>query len=106
MPLKLLSHVLLMCGLALSPAPASAGCDASFTEQYQAAARVVDSLRPEKGGQARVFAVDGSEFTAGQARWLQADLRKVEEACVRGDQARASQLLAEVRELVQLHHRG
>lgn len=106
MPLKFLSYILLVCGITLSPARASVGCDASFTEQYQAAARIVDSLRPEKNGQARVFAVNGSEFTAGQALWLQAELRKVEEACVRGDQARASQLLGEVRDLVQSHHRG
>lgn len=106
MPLKFISCSLLVSVLALSRASASGGCDASFTGQYQAAARVVDSLRPEKYGQARVFAVDGSEFTAGQARWLQGELRKIEEACVRGDQARADQLLGEVTELLQSHHRG
>jgi hypothetical protein len=106
MPVKFFSYILLVCGLALSCESASAGCDASFNEQYQASARIVDSLRPDKGGQARVFAVDGSEFTAGQVRWLQGELREIEEACVRGDQARAGQLLAGVRELLQSHHRG
>ena len=106
MPLKFLSYMLVTCALALSPVAASAGCDASFTEQYQAAARIVDSLRPDKGGQARVFAADGSEFTAGQVRWLQGELRKIEEDCVQGDQARASQLLRKVREVLQSHHRA
>jgi len=80
-------------------------CDASFTEQYHDRARIVDSLRPDKGGQARVFALDGSEFTAGQARWMQGRLHKVEEACVRGEQVRAAQLLAEVQELLKSHHK-
>jgi hypothetical protein len=54
----------------------------------------------------RVFALDGSEFTAGQARWMQGRLHKVEEACVRGDQVRAVQLLAEVQELLKSHHKA
>jgi len=32
-------------------------------------------------------------------------LHKVEEACVRGEQARAAQLLAEVQELLKSHHK-
>lgn len=78
----------------------------SFTEQYHDCVRIVDSLRPDKGGQAHVFAVDGSEFTAGQARWLQGQLHKVAEACVRGDPAQAAQLLAEVQEMLKSHHRA
>jgi hypothetical protein len=102
---KFLSCIPVACAVSLSHA--AVGCDASsFTEQYHNGVRIVDSLRPDKGGQARVFAVDGSEFTAGQARWMQGQLHKVEEACVRGDQTRAAQLLAEVQELLRSHHRG
>jgi hypothetical protein len=101
---KFLSCILVACAVSLSHAAEC--CDASFTEQYHDRARIVDSLRPDKGGQARVFALDGSEFTAGQARWMQGQLHKVEEACVRGDQVRAAQLLAEVRELLKSHHKA
>lgn len=101
---KFLSCILVACAVSLSYA--AEGCDASFTEQYHDCVRIVDSLRPDKGGQARVFAVDGSEFTAGQARWLQGQLHKVAAACVRNDEAQAAQLLAEVQELLKSHHRA
>ena len=97
----------LTCGLLASTgslAHAAEGCDASFTTQYHDSMRIVESLRPDKGGQARVFAVEGSEFTAGQAHWMQGQLHKVEEACARGDKARAAQLLATVQELLKSHH--
>jgi alkyl sulfatase BDS1-like metallo-beta-lactamase superfamily hydrolase len=101
---QFLSCLLLACAVSLSYA--AEGCDASFTEQDHDCARIADSLRPDKGGQARVFAVDPSEFTAGQARWLQGQLHKVAAACVRNDQAQAAQLLAEVQELLTSHHRA
>ncbi|HYL00219.1 MAG TPA: hypothetical protein VEU78_03425 [Steroidobacteraceae bacterium] len=100
---RLVSFILIACGASLSYA--SESCDRSFTEQYRECVRIVDSLRPDKGGQARVFAPDGSEFTAGQARWMQGHLHEVAAACVRGDQARAAQLLGEVRDLLKSHHR-
>jgi len=101
---KFLSCIVLACAVSL--AHAAEGCDASFTEQYHDSVRIVDSLRPDKGGQARVFAADGSEFTAGQARWMLGQLHQVEEACVRGEQARAAQLLTEVQGLLKSHHRA
>ncbi|HWS70123.1 MAG TPA: hypothetical protein VN325_45755 [Steroidobacteraceae bacterium] len=101
---KFLSCIVVACALSL--ARVAEGCDASFAGQYHDCLRIVDSLRPDKGGQARVFAVDGSEFTAGQARWMQGRLHKVEEACARGDQVRAAQLLAEVQTLLKSHHRA
>src|SRR4029077_9872017 len=101
---RFLSCILVACAVSLSYA--AEGCDASFTEQYHDCARIVDSLRPDKGGQARVFAVDGSEFTAGQARLLQGALSKNAQACARGDQPQAAQLLAEVQELLKSHHRA
>src|SRR5580700_6529271 len=101
---KFLSCILVVCAVSLSHAAES--CDASFTQQYHERARIVDSLRPDKGGQLRVFAPDGSEFTAGQARWMQGQLHQVEEACVRGDQMRAAQLLAEVQQLLKSHRKA
>jgi hypothetical protein len=101
---KFLSCILVACAASLSHAAES--CDASFTQQYHDRARIVDSLRPDKGAQLRVFAPDGSEFTAGQARWMQGQLHQVEEACARGDQVRANQLLAEVQELLKSHRKA
>ena len=68
--------------------------------------RIVDVLRPDKPGQMRVFAADGSEFTAGQVMWMKGQLRRVEHACARGDQADAARLLTEVRALVEAHRRA
>jgi len=101
---KFLSCIVVACAVSLSYA--AERCDAAFSEQYHDCVRIADSLRPDKGGQARVFTVDGSEFTAGQARWLQGQLHKVAEACARGDQAQAAQLLAEVQELLKSHRRA
>jgi hypothetical protein len=101
---KFLSCVPLACAFILHDA--AEACDASFTAQYQECARIVVSLHPDKSGQARVFAADGSEFTAGQARWMQGQLRNIEEACSRGDSARAAQLLQEVQELLRSHRKA
>lgn len=84
---------------------ASEGCDAAFVAQYHDSLRLVDSLRPDKGGQMRVTAADGSEFTAGQVRWMQGQLRLVDEACVRNDPAAASRALSAVRELLKARQR-
>ena len=88
-------------------AQAQAACDQT-SQQYKDCVRLVDSLRPDKGGQARVFASDGSEFTAGQALWMRGQLRKVTRLCATGrpgDQQEAAQILTEVRELLQSRHR-
>ena len=87
---------------------AAIGCDSSATEQYRQAERIVDSLRPEKPGQMRVFAADGSEFNAGQASWMKARLRKYEQLCAHGspeDLAQAARILAEVQDLLKSHQR-
>jgi hypothetical protein len=91
----------LLAGAAYAGSP----CDGPSDQQYRECVRLVDSLRPDKAGQARVFAVDGSEFTAGQALWM----RKVERLCASAapaDQAEAERVLAEVRELIVSRHRG
>jgi hypothetical protein len=87
---------------------AAVGCDESATEQYHHAERIVDSLRPEKPGQMRVFAADGSEFNAGQASWMKARLRKYAQLCAHGspeDLAEAAKILAEVQDLLKSHQR-
>jgi hypothetical protein len=93
--------------LAATAAYASS-CDSSWSQQYRDCVRQVDSLRPDKAGQARVFAADGSEFTAGQALWMQGQLRKVARLCASdsaSDHAEAERTLTEIRGLLQSHHR-
>lgn len=92
--------------LATSTAYASTGCDETFTQSFHECVRIVDSLRPDKAGQARVFASSGAEFTAGQAQWMKGRLHLIEKACVRGDQAEAARLLTEVQELIKAHSRA
>jgi hypothetical protein len=85
---------------------AAIGCDAAATEQYHHVERIVDSLRPEKPGQMRVFAADGSEFNAGQANWMKERLRKYAQLCAHGgpdDLAEAGRILAEVQDLLKSH---
>ena len=52
------SHLLLAINLAL------ADFSRVLTEQLVSAQHAVDSLRPDKPGQARVASADGSEYTA------------------------------------------
>jgi hypothetical protein len=102
---KILTLVALTC-LASSVLYASDGCDPSFIQKYNDCLRLVDSLRPDKSGQMRVIASDGSEFTAGQARWMQGQLLLVDQACGRGDQATAARLLSAVQQLLKTHQRN
>jgi hypothetical protein len=97
--------------LAAAASYAASGCDPALMQQYRDCARIVDTLRPEKSGQMRVFAIDGSEFTAGQALWMQGQLRKVERLCANGgpaDQAEVARVLGAVQDLLKSHqrHRG
>jgi hypothetical protein len=87
---------------------ANTGCDSALMARYRQSAVIVDSLRPDKGGQARVFAVDGSVFTAGQAMWMQGQLRRFERLCAQTadtDGAEATKVLVGVEELLKSHHR-
>jgi hypothetical protein len=81
-----------------------ASCSPTFTEKFAGAERIVDSLRPDKPGQMRVFASDGSEFTAGQALWMKGQLRSELHACVRGDEVSAASSLHGVTDLLNAHH--
>ena len=83
-----------------------ASCSTTFTEQFAGADRIVDSLRPDKPGQMRVFASDGSEFTAGQALWMKGQLRSALQACVQGDEVSAASSLQGVTDLLRARHRA
>lgn len=91
--------------LAASAVYASTGCDDAFTWSFHECVRMVDSLRPDKGGQARVFAANGAEFSAAQARWMKGQLKLVDAACARGEQVEAAHLLEGVQELIKAHSR-
>jgi hypothetical protein len=87
---------------------AAAGCDEASMQQYRQVAGIVDSLHPQKPGQMRVFAADGSEFNAGQASWMKARLREYGRLCAQGspeDLSAAAKILAEVQDLVKSHQR-
>jgi hypothetical protein len=106
----MLSKIVLGVTLSLLAANAYAdtGCGDTLMARYRQSALIVDSLRPDKGGQARVFAVDGSIFTAGQAQWMQGQLRKFERLCGRAnaDPAEAAKVLAAIEGLLKSHHAG
>lgn len=104
----MLPKILLGVTLSLfaASAYAHAGCDDALMARYRQSALIVDSLRPDKGAQVRVFASDGSVFTAGQAQWMQGQLRSYERLCAHAtdvDQAEAARVLAGVEELLRSH---
>jgi hypothetical protein len=80
-----------------------ASCDAKLTSQLEECERIVGSLRPDKAGQMRVFASDGSEFTAGQAQWMKEQLRLASQSCASGDVQQATHRLAQVQQLLKEH---
>ena len=84
-----------------SVAYADVGCSPAQIDALQKSERIVTSLRPDKPGQARVFAIDGSEFTAGQSAWMRG-----QRACARGEGARAATPLAELQQLIKAHARS
>jgi hypothetical protein len=92
---------ILLAGLAWDAGNARAAeCDEGFVREVSGVTRVIESLKLDKPGQARVFATDGTEFTGGQALWLKGQLRAIERACERGDREAASRRLPPLVELV------
>jgi hypothetical protein len=85
---------------------ASTACDEKLSAALHACEQIVGSLRPDKAAQMRVFAPDGSEFTAGQAQWMKAQLNLITKACADGDSVEANRRLTEVQQLLNQHHRG
>jgi hypothetical protein len=90
----------------LASTAAHGNCSPAFTQQYAGAERIVDALRPDKPGKMRVFARDGSEYTAGEALWMKGQLRSVLQACARGDDTAAASTLHGVTELLSSHQRA
>jgi hypothetical protein len=86
--------------LACTVAHANGSCDPGTTNKLHEFQRLADSIRVDKPGLARVYALDGTEFTAGQALWIKGQLREVEAACARSDRTDAAQQLDAVGELV------
>jgi Ni/Co efflux regulator RcnB len=99
--------VLALGSFAASGAYAANGgaCDAQLATSLQQAQHLVGSLRADKPSQMRVFAIDGSEFTAGQAQWMKGQLQRVSQACTQGDAADASARLGTVQQLLNEHRR-
>lgn len=87
-------------------AAGAAGCDDKLTSTLRHLQLIVGTLRPDKAGQMRVFASDGSEFTAAQAQWMRGQLALVAKACIDGDADDAARRLAEVQRLLSAHHRS
>ena len=82
-----------------------AACSLALTEQIASVEWIVGSLRPDKAGQMRVFASDGSEFTAGQAQWMTGQLRGIQRECTKRDDQSAAAQLQSVQELLKAHRR-
>ena len=94
---------MIVLSLTALEANAGTGCDVGVNAQLQGADRLVESIRSDKPGQARVFAADGSEYTAAAARWMSAELGIANRACARGDSATAIRRVDAVRNLLKAH---
>ncbi len=81
-----------------------ADCSPTLTTQFESTQRIVDSVRPDKPGQTRVFASDGSVFTGADALWMKGQLRLVLKECAQGDEAAADKTLRGVMDFLNSHH--
>jgi len=77
-----------------------ATCNDRLVAALHECERIVGSLRADKAGQKRLFAPDGSEFTAEQGAWLRDQLNLILEECAGGNSGDAARRLAEVQELL------
>jgi hypothetical protein len=101
---QLVGWTLLLLACSGGYAVASSGCDEQFMTSLQQCERIVGSLRYDKLSQARVFASDGSVYTAGQAQWMKGRLRLIAQECAHGDSVAAVRDLAEVQQILREHH--
>jgi hypothetical protein len=83
-----------------------AGCSPTLTTQFETTQRIVNSVRPDKPGQMRVSASDGSVFTGADALWMKGQLRLVQKECAQGDEAAANTTLRGVIDFLSAHHRA
>lgn len=88
----------------LATASLAAQCDVSLRTQLETAERVASSIHPDKPGQMRAFASDGEEYKVSEARWLQANVKLIEQACEKGDEAVAEQTFEAVKRVLKAHH--
>ncbi len=91
--------------LLISGTLAHADCSQTLMKRVAHAQRIIDSLGPDKAGQMRTYAIDGSEYTAGQALWLKGQLRAILHACAEGNDASAAARLRAVDSVLEAHHR-
>ena len=101
-PLIRVAITALIFNLVTPAANAGTPCDSSLSASLQDAGRIVRAMRVDKPGQARVFARDGSEHTAGAVRWISAELEIASRACAQGDEADAVRHLDAVRAVLKL----
>jgi hypothetical protein len=81
-------------------------CDHALMISLHECERVVGSLRADKAGKPRVFAPDGSEFTAAEASWMTQELRRTAHECAEGDADDAAHRLEQVKRLLKERHRS
>ncbi len=84
---------------------ARADCDSTLGSSLRDTERFVATMRADKPGQARVFAADGSEYSAGLVRWMAAQLRAADKDCLNAKPAEAAQRLSAVQETLTPSHR-
>lgn len=99
---QILLYAALLTG---ATARADIRCDSSMTASIHATQLLVGSIRVDKPGLARVYATEGSEFTGGQALWMQGQLLSIAKACASGDPGNAAERLAQVQALIAAHSR-
>ncbi|HZE44233.1 MAG TPA: hypothetical protein VE058_10640 [Steroidobacteraceae bacterium] len=103
MAARILSIVASAALLALSNL-AQANCSPTLTEHFSSVQRIVDSVRPDKPGQMRVIAGDGSVFTGAEAHWMKAQLLLAQKECARGDEPAADTALRGISDFLSAHH--
>ena len=86
--------------LSWTAAAAQEGCNSELELSIKRYSQVIHSLRPDKPGQAHVYAADGSAFTPAEAFWMQGQLRKIETACKLDASPDALERLGQVRWLI------
>ncbi len=93
-------------GLLVGTANARADCDPTLGSSLRDAERFVATMRADKPGQARVFASDGTEYSAGLVRWMAAQLRAADKDCLNAKPAEALKRLSAVQDTLTPSHGG
>jgi hypothetical protein len=95
-------HIVFAALALLLAAPAKAAdCSAATRDQLDRYTQRLAAVRLDKPGVARAYAADGTPFTGAEVLWMQGQLRALEHACSRSDEAQAQQRLAGLRPLLE-----